>query len=330
MVTDLNGAPVAGATVHFLVTDGGGTVTPLQVTSDVTGRAQVTSWTLGQAGANQVTASGLGIAGPEDGGPFMPPMQLPPEEATPVTVGTGEVLFNATAVAPDLTPQLAFQSVEVREDGATIYNFDVLNYSVYPAAFFDPAPDLPPCGLNTTSSRTWVDIYNQDGVRIYGFCALGSPADLNGIWFGVAAGDTPPTAVYIVLTDRRAGVSYTSNRVNLTPEITLENVVPNTDGYTYYNLDVPNNSVIPNAIFAPAPDLPPCGDNTSSSRTWVDIYNQDNVRLYGFCALGSAAELNNVWFAVPTTGPQPTAVYIVLTDRQTEITYTSNRLSLSP
>ncbi len=57
------------------------------------------------------------------------------------------------------------------------YQFDVLNKDSYPAEMFAAAPALPPCGANTKSSRTWVDIYDQSGKRLYGFCALAKPSD---------------------------------------------------------------------------------------------------------------------------------------------------------
>ncbi|MGE5757896.1 MAG: cadherin repeat domain-containing protein, partial [Sideroxydans sp.] len=97
------------------------------------------------------------------------------------------------------------------------YHFTVSNWNAYPAAMFAARPDLPPCGLNTSASRTWVDFYRTaDNSRIYGFCALGAPADLNGIWIGmVPAGTPPPTSVYITLTDRGTGIVYTSNPVTI-------------------------------------------------------------------------------------------------------------------
>lgn len=108
-VSDAHGDAVQGATVHFAVTAGDGTITPLQVVSDEVGIARVTSWTLGDPGANTARASGFGIAGPEDGGPFMPDIfdeesetPIPTDQQQTVDVGTGEVVFNATAVGADL------------------------------------------------------------------------------------------------------------------------------------------------------------------------------------------------------------------------------------
>jgi len=64
-VTDSTGTPVAGATVTFAVTGGGGSVTGGTQTTNASGVAQVGKWTLGgSAGINSLaaTASGAGIS----------------------------------------------------------------------------------------------------------------------------------------------------------------------------------------------------------------------------------------------------------------------------
>lgn len=91
------------------------------------------------------------------------------------------------------------------------YKYDVLNKDQYAPELFDAAPSLPPCGLNTNSSRTWVEFYDETAHPIYGFCALGSPADLHGIWFAVEEGVVPPSWVYIELNDRQTNTIYKSN-----------------------------------------------------------------------------------------------------------------------
>ncbi len=116
------------------------------------------------------------------------------------------------------------------------------------------------------------------------------------------------------------------------PALTLLNVAVNENGsgLDYYYLGVANSIDYPDALFASSPDLPPCGLNTSASRTWVDIYNGvDNSYIYGFCALGAASDLNRIWFALPTGTTPPSSVYITLTDRLcNNYIYTSTSLSL--
>lgn len=100
----------------------------------------------------------------------------------------------------------------VRGTTFTRYYYDVLNKDQYPAAMFAAAPGLPPCGSNTNSSRTWVDFFaNGTNARLQGFCALGSPNNLNGIWFALPEGQVPPSYVYIELNDRQTNIRYRSN-----------------------------------------------------------------------------------------------------------------------
>lgn len=91
------------------------------------------------------------------------------------------------------------------------YSYGVLNKDQYPAAMFAAAPALPPCGTNHNSSRSWVDFFNSRGQRLYGFCALGSPNNLDGIWFALPEGEIPPSYIYIEINDRQTNTKYRSN-----------------------------------------------------------------------------------------------------------------------
>lgn len=97
------------------------------------------------------------------------------------------------------------------------YKFDVLNKDAYPVDLFAAAPALPPCGINTKSSRTWVDIYDQRGKRLFGTCIISKPADLNTIWFALEEGVVPPSYVYIEMNDRQTNTIYKSNLAETTP-----------------------------------------------------------------------------------------------------------------
>ena len=116
------------------------------------------------------------------------------------------------------SPNLVYNGKEnytVRGVAYTRYKLAVANRDDYPASLFKPAPDLPPCGLNNNSARTWVNIYDLEGSYIYGFCALSSPADMDGLWFAIAKGKTPPKSVYITLNDRRCKIVLKSNLVTV-------------------------------------------------------------------------------------------------------------------
>ena len=97
------------------------------------------------------------------------------------------------------------------------YRYDVANKSAYPAAMFAAAPSLPPCGINTNASRTWVDFFDSTGKRIYGFCALSKPDDLGKIWIAFEEDVVPPSYVYIELNDRQTNTKYKSNLADTTP-----------------------------------------------------------------------------------------------------------------
>lgn len=121
----------------------------------------------------------------------------------------------ATAAQKTLpNPVLVFQGAEPYTASGvahTRYNYFVFNSDVYPDALFAAAPSLPPCGANTNASRTWVDLFDSTGRRLYGFCALGRASDLNTIWFALPADQIPPSYIYIEILDRQTNTKYRSN-----------------------------------------------------------------------------------------------------------------------
>jgi hypothetical protein len=130
--------------------------------------------------------------------------RLPPSPGSALGAGT----------APGSKPELAFAGRENYQTGGrnwTRYKLTVMNHTAYSDDMFTAAPDLPPCGLNTKSSRTWVDIFDQAGKRLYGFCAFSSSAGLVSLWFALPEGQSPPAEVFIVLNDRLSKRQYKSN-----------------------------------------------------------------------------------------------------------------------
>lgn len=96
------------------------------------------------------------------------------------------------------------------------YSYLIENFDAYPNAMFAAAPALPPCGSNTNASRTWVDIFDQSGRKLYGFCALGSNTGLGNLWFAMEEGVVPPSWIYIELNDRQTGTKYKSGLAETT------------------------------------------------------------------------------------------------------------------
>jgi hypothetical protein len=123
------------------------------------------------------------------------------------------------AAPPPPNPILVFIGQEFSTAGGKSiarYYFDVANKDQYPADLFAASPSLPPCGTNKNASRMWVDIYDQNGKRLNGFCALTKPDDLNRIWFALDQDELPPSWVYIELNDRKTNTKYKSNLAETT------------------------------------------------------------------------------------------------------------------
>jgi len=137
-----------------------------------------------------------------------------------VTVFTIVLAIHGVAAAPELpNPVLAFTGQEHVEKGGKQmirYNFEVANRDKYPNELFAPAPALPACGTNTKSARTWVDVYDQRGKRLNGFCALTKSADLSKLWFELDSDAVPPSWVYVEFTDRQTNTKYKSNLAETT------------------------------------------------------------------------------------------------------------------
>ncbi len=116
-------------------------------------------------------------------------------------------------------PVLAFMAQEfVTVGGKQMirYRYEVANRDAYPKEMFAAAPELPPCGKNTKAARTWVDLYEQRGRRLYGFCAFGSSSDLGKIWFALERDAVPPSWIYIEMNDRKTNTKYKSNLAETT------------------------------------------------------------------------------------------------------------------
>ena len=155
---------------------------------------------------------------------FKTPPPAPPSTPHPLLSPSDQriALIQSTPIAnsnPPPKPVLYLAGSEPYSTGGKNYirlRYDVLNKAEYPADMFAAAPGLPPCGLNTNASRTWVDFFDGTGKRIYGFCALSKPEDLGKIWIAYEEGTVPPSYVYIELNDRQTNTKYKSNLADTT------------------------------------------------------------------------------------------------------------------
>jgi hypothetical protein len=116
-------------------------------------------------------------------------------------------------------PILVFTGQEYFESSGkqwTRYKYSVHNLEQYPNELFAAAPELPACGRNTQSSRTWVDIFDANGTRLNGFCALKNRDGLGQLWFALERDAIPPSWIYIEMTDRKTNTKYKSNLAETT------------------------------------------------------------------------------------------------------------------
>lgn len=137
-----------------------------------------------------------------------------------VSIMMGSAIVSVGQATPRIpNPVLYFMGQEPYQASGKSYiryTYAVFNPESFPDALFAAAANLPPCGVNTRASRTWVDVYDQRGKRLYGFCAFGSNRDLGKIWFALEEGEIPPSYVYIELNDRQAQIKYKSNLADTT------------------------------------------------------------------------------------------------------------------
>ena len=111
-------------------------------------------------------------------------------------------------------PKLRFVGTEPYEANGfdfIRYKYEVTNHEKFKRELFAASPDLPACNENPNASRTWIDLYDAKGKKLYWFCALSGPDDLKNLWFALTDGAEPPDSVYIEMTDRRTGGHVRSN-----------------------------------------------------------------------------------------------------------------------
>ena len=88
--------------------------------------------------------------------------------------------------------------------------FSVNNRSEFPDELFQPAPDLPPCGVNRMAWRAWVFFVAANGQRLNGFCGGPSDPNLRAIALNGKVGAPAPTGVTLVIIDRQTDQVYQS------------------------------------------------------------------------------------------------------------------------
>jgi hypothetical protein len=130
----------------------------------------------------------------------------------------GLIFINDVSAQTNIpSPKLSFvgtQDVINGENTRTIYWLSVDNRAEFADELFEESPDLPPCGRNTKSSRSWIQVNDSGGGQLYAFCAIKSTSELNKLSFTVRKDDIVPELVYIVITDRKTKKKYSSNLIS--------------------------------------------------------------------------------------------------------------------
>lgn len=111
----------------------------------------------------------------------------------------------------------------------------IRNWDSFPNGLFRKSPELPPCGQNRNASRTWLNIYNPEGQRLYGYCGFSSNENLQNFSFAIRAGQAIPSACYVELIDRKLNKKYISNQVNLSGQPSSDPLQPGEKIYTVLN-----------------------------------------------------------------------------------------------
>lgn len=128
-------------------------------------------------------------------------------------------LVAAIAAAQDLPkPELSVVRVEDRVNNGyrlRMFEIEIVNRDDYAIELFAPSSDLPPCGRNANSARTWINIYNEKGTRLYGFCAVKTIDELASLMFNIPADIKQPEKIYIELIDRRKQRMARSEKVDV-------------------------------------------------------------------------------------------------------------------
>ena len=97
-----------------------------------------------------------------------------------------------------------------------------------------------------------------------------------------------------------------------------------------FKLSIKNCGSYPFEIFVSSPDLPPCGQNTNASRTWLNIYNSETDELlYGYCGINSPCEASDIQCPVPQDYTPPFGLYVKYIDRKCEREYVSNTILIN-
>jgi alpha-tubulin suppressor-like RCC1 family protein len=261
------------------------------------------------------------------------------------------------------TPDFGFEGpqtfpfrVRVTDDNGAVQTADFSITVVERLGMWTPwstAGDARSLPIGTVGNSYFVELLPLGGTPPYTWSQSGLPA---GMEFNPASGaisGTPTATGFWAVTLQIADSSHPAQQFSADfafkvircfpdlPAPTLEylgsaDYTTQGEDFTRYNLSVTNYSSFPDELFETSSWFGRCGDNLFPSRSWVDVFDDTESRLYGFCALGTAQNLTQLWFGLPRGTPPPNGVYIVIQDNACigpnhgPVQYRSNTVHLSP
>lgn len=103
-------------------------------------------------------------------------------------------------------PKLELRSIETQDGGETAITLAVANWEDFSEDFFTTAPDLPPGSMGAKPWRTWIDVEDgESGARIYNFCEIFSPKQLQALTFRLGRDQDVPPTMRLHMIDRVGG-----------------------------------------------------------------------------------------------------------------------------
>jgi thiol-disulfide isomerase/thioredoxin len=143
------------------------------------------------------------------------PQPAPPAAAPAPAVASASEDKAAKVLPP---PVIEVSSTEPMEAGGikfTRYVLTVKNWPDFPEELYAPVLELPPCGMNSPSTRLEVKVWSEAGWPLATYCNVGDASFLRRLWVMWREGDPSPARVYITLEDRRSQRLVKSNVVAL-------------------------------------------------------------------------------------------------------------------
>jgi len=235
-----------------------------------------------------------------------------------------------TAVAAGTASISATSAFDATKSGSAAITVNVAP-AVQSVTTNTPSAQLPPnAQVSLTAS---VQVVGGAPETVTWFSSNNFVATVNGAT-GVVTAGSPGTAIITARsTFDQSKTGTTTINVLSPPVISLHSTVQDVNQagqkVDRYQINTINAGSFPSVMFAAAANLPPCGQVTSASRSWVTFFDGGNNPLQTFCVLPAAlSDPTGLFVGVPRWSQPPAAVHYDLVDRLAGFTYSSNSIAL--